>query len=209
MTEFLYWIKNINKRRITEYEAQNILEKFRKNSYFKGIRPMIQDIADVNWMLKTELSPVFEFLIDNNLTFDALVKAEHLDALYQLLIRYPELNVVIDHGAKPDIANNLVQDWFDKITLIAYETSAYCKLSGLVTEANDNASLTELAPYMEHLLIKFGASRLMWGSDWPVVNLSSDYPRWVKQVETFVEPLTDKQQQSIWCNTAKEFYGLE
>jgi len=62
---------------------------------------------------------------------------------------------------------------------------------------------------MEHLLKNFGASRLMWGSDWPVVNLSSDYPRWVKQVETFVEPLTDKQQQSIWCNTAKEFYGLE
>ncbi len=189
------------------------LEQFSKNPYFKGIRPMIQDIADTNWMLKPELAPVFEYLIENNLTFDALVLPEHLDALYILLKRYPDLNVVIDHGAKPAIsaytADNSSPEWFEKIALIASETSAFCKLSGLVTEAGVDPNFEQLAPYMEHLLVCFGAKRLMWGSDWPVVNLSSDYPNWAEQVEAFVEPLTVKEQQSIWSTTAERFYGLK
>lgn len=184
------------------------LELFSKNPYFKGIRPMIQDITDITWMLKPNLAPVFEYLIAKNLTFDALVKPQHLTALYQLLTRYPELNVVIDHGAKPEIAENSSPQWFEKIALIASETSAFCKLSGLVTEADVNPNFEQLVPYMEHLLVCFGAKRLMWGSDWPVVNLSSNYPNWAKQVEAFVEPLTVKEQQSIWSTTAERFYSL-
>jgi len=190
-------------------QALSQLEIFSKSHYFKGIRPMIKDIEDVQWMLKDELAPVFEYLIANNLTFDALVMPGHLDALYTLLKRYPDLRVVIDHGAKPGIANNTSPQWFDKIALIAQETSAFCKLSGLVTEARINPSFEQLAPYMEHLLLCFGAERLMWGSDWPVVNLSSGYIPWMKQVETFVEPLTVIEQQSIWRKTAQSFYGLE
>lgn len=185
------------------------LTRLHENRYFKGIRPMIQDIENPQWMLKPELAPVFEYLTENNLTFDALVLPEHLDALYILLKRYPALNVVINHGAKPGIENNSSRQWFEKIALIASETSAFCKLSGLVTEAGINPNFEQLAPYMEHLLICFGAERLMWGSDWPVVNLSSDYPNWIKKVETFLEPLTAKEQQSIWCTTAQSFYDLE
>ncbi len=185
------------------------LEQFSQNSYFKGIRPMIQDIIDTQWMLKPELAPVFEYLIEKNLTFDALVKPQHLDTLYTLIKRYPALKVVIDHGAKPCIADNSSPQWFEDIAQIANETSAYCKLSGLVTEAGEDSSLTKLNLYMDHLLLSFGANRLMWGSDWPVVNLSSDYSHWAKQVETFVEPLTVKEQQSIWSTTAEKFYGLE
>jgi len=184
------------------------LEHFSHSSYFKGIRPMIQDIEDVNWMLKEELAPVFEMLIAKDLTFDALVLPQHLDALHTLLKRYPDLNVVIDHGAKPEISTNSSPQWFDKIALIANETSALCKLSGLVTEASVNPSFEQLNPYMEHLLVCFGAERLMWGSDWPVVNLSSDYSTWIQQVETFVELLTAKEQKSIWSNTAEKFYRI-
>ena len=184
------------------------LEEFSKSPYFKGIRPMIQDIADVNWMLKAELAPVFEYLIEKNLSFDALVLPQHLDALYTLIKRYPALKVVIDHGAKPEIANNSSPEWFEKVALIASETSAFCKLSGLVTAASITPEFDQLVPYMEHLLVCFGADRLMWGSDWPVVNLASDYPNWIIYVETFVEPLTNKEQQSIWCTTAEKFYRL-
>lgn len=169
---------------------------------------MLQDIEDVNWMLKAELAPVFELLIAKNLTFDALVLPEHLDALYTLIKRYPALSVVIDHGAKPAILNNSSSEWFDKIALIASETSAYCKLSGLVTEAGQDPHLEQLAPYMEHLLLCFGAERLMWGSDWPVVETSSNYQSWLGQVETFLQPLTDTEQQCIWAGTAKKFYQL-
>ncbi len=179
-----------------------------ENPYFKGIRPMIQDIADSNWMLKPELAPVFEYLVENNLTFDALVMPKHLDALYALLLRYPELNVVVDHGAKPDIANELTPQWFEKITLIASDTSAFCKLSGLVTEAGNEPSLSKLTPYMAHLLTSFGAERLMWGSDWPVVKLASDYSSWVKQVESFLKHLPEKEQQLVWSTNAQQFYRI-
>lgn len=195
-----------------DMESPDVIEqliRFNENKYFKGIRPMIQDIADINWMLKPEFSAVYEYLIENNLTFDALVTPNHLEALHSLLLRYPRLKVVIDHGAKPCIANNSSHHWFENIALIASETSACCKLSGLVTEAGPNPSYSTLHPYMEHLLVNFTASRLMWGSDWPVVNLSSNYSLWAKDVETFIEPLTTKEQQSIWSNTAEKFYGLQ
>jgi L-fuconolactonase len=173
---------------------------------------MIQEIEDVNWMLKPELAPVFELLIAKSLTFDALVLPQHLDALYILLKRYPALKVVIDHGGKPAIADYTADNssslWFEQIAKIASETSAFCKLSGLVTEAGVDPNYDQLAPYMRHLLACFGANRLMWGSDWPVVNLSSNYSKWTKQVETFAEGLTATEQQSIWSTTAKNFYKI-
>lgn len=185
------------------------LEIFNQSPFFKGIRPMIQDIDDDEWMLKAELAPVFEYLIANELTFDALVLPKHLDALYLLLKRYPALKVVIDHGAKPDIENNLSQQWFEKIALIASETSAHCKLSGLVTEAGIDPNFDQLVPYMEHLLVCFGAKRLLWGSDWPVVETSSTYQGWLSQVEEFLKPLPSSEQHCIWAGNAQRFYKLE
>ena len=184
------------------------LDIFSANALFKGIRPMIQDIEDVNWMLQKELAPVFEYLIAKGLTFDALVLPEHLDALYILLKRYPDLKVVIDHGGKPPIEQGMSQAWLEKIALIAAETSAYCKLSGLVTEAGDNPCFEQLSPYMEHLLACFGAERLIWGSDWPVVNISSSYQSWQKQVDDFISPLSKNEQQSILAGNAQNFYQL-
>ncbi len=184
------------------------LARFSENPYFKGVRPMIQDVSDINWMLKEQLAPVFNYLIAHDLTFDALILPEHLDALYILLKRYPDLKVVIDHGAKPGIENSSSPQWFEKIALIARETSAFCKLSGLVTEASSNPHFDKLAPYMEHLLVCFGAERLMWGSDWPVVETSSNYQSWLSQVEGFLIPLSSKEQHSIWAHTAQKFYQL-
>ncbi|MFQ3209373.1 MAG: L-fuconolactonase [Colwellia sp.] len=184
------------------------LEHFSQSPYFKGIRPMLQDIEDINWMLKAELAPVFELLMTKNLTFDALVLPQHLDALFTLIKRYPALKVVIDHGAKPAISNDSSPEWFDKLALIASQTSAFCKLSGLVTEAGQDPQLEQLVPYMEHLLLCFGPERLMWGSDWPVVETNSNYQSWLGQVETFLQPLTNTEQQSIWAGTAKKFYQL-
>lgn len=193
---------------MTSDNAVSDIEKFSQNPYFKGIRPMLQDIDDVNWVLQPKLAPIFELLIAKNLTFDALVLPKHLDALYQLLTRYPALNVVIDHGAKPNISDGSNPEWFEKIALIAAQTSAVCKLSGLVTEAGNNPQLAQLQPYMAHLLQCFGPTRLMWGSDWPVLDLSSNYKSWLEQAEDFFKPLTCSEQQSIWAGTATNFYRL-
>ena len=184
------------------------LQLLARRSFFLGIRPMIQDIPDPAWMLRSQLQAVYDKLIELDLTFDALVKPQHLQYLYDLLQRYPDLAVVIDHGAKPDIANGLFQPWADDIETIAANTGAYCKLSGLLTEAGDEPVYEKVQPYMQHLLDCFGAERLMWGSDWPVLELVSDYHSWNDMVKLFLNGLGETDRLRIMGGNAKNFYGL-
>jgi L-fuconolactonase len=192
------------------------ISKFMENPYFKGIRPMIQDIEDVDWMLKPELTPIFNFLEDNELSFDALVLPKHLQNLQCLLAQHPKLRVVIDHGGKPeiakalgcDISNSVNRKWAEDIEQLAKNNNVFCKLSGLLTEAGDKASYADIEPYMAHLLNCFGASKLMWGSDWPVVNLTSDYSTWVDIASNFIQQRPIEEQQNIWSGAAKNFYRL-
>ncbi len=184
------------------------IEQLSEHSFFLGIRPMIQDIADPEWMLLPELQLIYDKLTDLGLTFDALIKPQHIQNLHALLRRHPNLKVVIDHGAKPEIFNNSFQPWADNISLIASDTNAYCKLSGLLTETGDNPSYEVIEPYMQHLLDSFGAKRLMWGSDWPVVNMSSNYRSWYNMVDRFIQSLGVDEQIRILGHNAQTFYSL-
>ncbi len=186
------------------------LIRLARHPAFKGIRPMIQDIDDPKWMLRSELAPVYQKLIELNLTFDALVLPIHLDALNELLQRYPTLQVVIDHGAKPAIANGWKSNlqWCDKLQRIAKDTNAYCKLSGLVTEAGGNLDYDNIARYIEHILNTFGSDRVMWGSDWPVVKLACEYQDWLLISEQTIALLPEQQQQKIYYDNAMKFYQL-
>ncbi|MDG1378197.1 MAG: amidohydrolase family protein [Yoonia sp.] len=151
-----------------------------------GLRPMIQDIADDDWMLRAELAPAFEAMIDADLTFDALVLPRHLPNLRRLLSRYPELRTVIDHGAKPDIAGARLNGWATDMASIAAETNAYCKLSGLLTEAGNNWTPATVAPYVADLFEQFGQHRLVWGSDWPVLTMAATYETWIEMSRRFL-----------------------
>ncbi|WP_158968647.1 amidohydrolase [Paraglaciecola sp. L3A3] len=184
------------------------LQKLSIQPKFKGIRPMLQDISDPAWMLNDKLTPIFQALITHNLIFEALVKTEHLPYLKQLLERHPKLKVVINHGAKPNISSQKTKDWHTWIKAIAENHPVFCKLSGLVTEAQQPVKYTDISPYMTHILHSFGAERIMFGSDWPVINLASDYSTWIKYVERFVAPLSLQQQKAIWYDNAKQFYQL-
>ena len=185
-------------------EFETLLE----NSWLAGIRPMIQDIADPDWMLKPALQPAFEAVIAAGLGFDALVTVAHLPRLLRLLERHPELRTVIDHGAKPDIAAGEWQPWADWIARIAAETSACCKLSGLITEVGTAQTFDDLTPYMDHLLECFGSERLMWGSDWPVLNLRHGYGEWAAATQRWLDPLSGAQREAIEGGTAACFYRL-
>lgn len=188
--------------------ALKVLERLQQHPKLVGIRPVIQGIADPDWMLKPELDPVFKWLIDNDRSFDALVKPVHLDALYILLQRYPELRVVIDHGAKPDIASDAFNLWAERIQKISESSTAFCKLSGLVTEAGKNISYEKLYVYMNHLATCFGTQRLMWGSDWPVCTLAASYREWIEYVETFLNKFPQEERKAIWGENAIKFYKL-
>jgi L-fuconolactonase len=173
-----------------------------------GLRPMIQDIADDDWMLRDELSPAFEAVLRHNLTFDALVLPRHLKNLLTLVERYPDLKVVIDHGAKPSIAHGQLSPWRDDMTSFAEKPNVYCKLSGLVTEAGANWREEDLVVYVDTLYDIFGPERLMWGSDWPVLNLASDYMSWWRIAHRLIERRDAGAIPAIFGGNGLRFYGV-
>jgi L-fuconolactonase len=174
-----------------------------------GLRPMIQDLADDRWMLGAAIRPAVAAMADEGLTFDALIRPRHIPILGEFAALYPALDIVIDHAAKPDIAAGGLGDWARDIRKLAAETRLVCKLSGLVTEAAPGWSAQTLRPYVDVLLEAFGADRLMWGSDWPVLNLNGDYAAWMAAAEQLLEGLSDTEREAIFGGTASVFYGLE
>ncbi len=173
-----------------------------------GLRPMIQDIADPIWMLDDALSAAFFAIQQNDLTFDALTLPQHLAPLRQLLARHPEMRVVIDHGSKPLIRDGVIDGWAQDMAALAQETSAYCKLSGLVTEAAADWSTDDLRPYVNHLLDTFGSERLIWGSDWPVCTLASTYQRWLDTTDTLLSDLSENERNAVLGGNAARAYNL-
>ncbi|WP_029065880.1 amidohydrolase family protein [Labrenzia sp. DG1229] len=189
-------------------DAPQIISDLAAHPALVGLRPMIQDIEDDDWMLRDDLTSAFEALIANDLTFDALTFPRHLENLSALLIRYPDMKVVIDHGSKPLIRDGLIDDWAASMKQLAADTNAYCKLSGLVTEAKPDWSVDDLRPYVDHLLSTFGPQRILWGSDWPVCLLASSYERWVEATESLLNGLTPDEKNAVLGLNAKSAYGL-
>jgi L-fuconolactonase len=188
-------------------DAARRLERLARNPLLRGVRPMMQDIDDTDWMLSATLVPAFRAVVDLGLRFDALVQPRHLTNLRRLMDRYPDLELVIDHGAKPPIAAGVREPWAAEMRGIAHETNAWCKLSGLVTEAGAAWSVPDLRPCADMLLECFGAARLIWGSDWPVVELAGGYDRWWAATRDLLRPLDDAGRERILGGNAAHFYG--
>jgi L-fuconolactonase len=179
--------------------------RFRK---FKGIRPYLQDIPQDDWILRPELDPALQAAIDLGLTFDILIYPKHLPVIVKFIERYPKLRVIIDHMAKPVIRNGELDAWRKDIEQFRHLKHVHCKISGILTEAGPGWAPERLKPYFDTVLDVFGPDRLVWGSDWPVVNLVADYPRWVKTVEGALGGLNAVDQQKVWADNAIRFYSL-
>jgi L-fuconolactonase len=187
------------------------LARLARHPAFKGLRPMIQDIADDAWMHRDGVQWAYRALIAHDLTFDALGFPRHLDHFLALLKRYPALRVVVDHGMKPQIAAHApanFQHWADGMRRIADQKSAYCKLSALITEAKAEWTVADLAPYVDHILSAFGPSRVMWGSDWPVCRLRGEYADWHAAALAMTAHLSVTDKAMVFGGTACAFYRL-
>jgi len=174
----------------------------------KGVRPMIHDLPNVDWMLGAPVGAGLRAVEALGLTFDALVRPPHLPSLRRLLARHPELRVVIDHAGKPEVAAGRFDAWAQDMRALATETSARVKLSGLVTEAGPDWSVDQLRPYVEHLPEHFGPDRLIFGSDWPVVTLRAGYAEWLAAVEALLAGLEREARARIMGLNAVEWYRL-
>lgn len=186
-------------RRIAELAAHDRL---------KGLRPMIQDIPDPDWMLRPQLNAAFRALIDHELVFDALVLPRHLKNLAVLVDRYPEMAVVIDHCAKPDIASGAFEAWAQDMAAFATREQVSCKLSGLVTEAGESWNREKLQPYADHVLAVFGPERVIWGSDWPVCTLAASYSDWCEATAALLQRFDAADREAILGGNAGRIYGL-
>lgn len=186
------------------------LKRLKGHPKFKGVRPMIQDIPDDNWMLRPDVQWAYDAICDLDLTFDALGFPHHLGNFLILLQRYPNMRVVIDHCMKPQIRDHSAENyqfWADGMSRLA-DTGAYCKFSALITEANPDWTPDTLQPYASHVLNAFGPERVMWGSDWPVCRLRAEYDRWHAAAQTLTAGLSDLARARIFGQTATTFYRL-
>jgi len=187
--------------------APNRIAALARNPKLRGLRPMLQDLPD-DWFLQPAVAPATEAMVAHGLCFDALVRPRHLPRLLRFVERHPALRIVIDHAAKPDIAGRMLRPWRARIAALAEFPSVTCKLSGLATEAAEAWRPDDLRPYIEHLLTTFGPDRLLWGSDWPVVNLASDYSRWFGLVHDLTH-LQGDTRAALFGGNAVRVYGIQ
>lgn len=192
-------------------EHRAILDRLAGHPLFKGVRPMIQDLPDDDWMLRDDVQWAFAALSETGLTFDALGFPRHMKNFLTILTRYPDMRVVLDHCMKPQIRDhsaNTFSAWADGIALLANETSAYCKFSALITEASEDWTTQSLRPYVEHILDCFGPDRVMWGSDWPVCRLRAEYEDWHAAAVDLTAELSDTDRAAVFGATASAFYQI-
>lgn len=181
------------------------------HSRLKGLRPMLQDLPDPDWILQPGLAPAIEAMAQKGLVFDALIRPEHLSRIETLLKRHPDLRVVIDHGAKPSPEGEDAV-WQDGLRRIAQSRSAErvaCKMSGLWTQHARRVDCSALMPWCLALLQIWGAERLIWGSDWPVLELAGDYGRWHAWSLDFLrQHCTPDEQALVLHGNARRMYRL-
>jgi L-fuconolactonase len=174
----------------------------------KGLRPMLHDLPDAGWILRPEVQPALEEMAERGLVLDALVRPAHLPAIRETARRHPRLSIVLDHGGKPEIAPRRMEPWAAEVAALARAPNVTCKLSGLVTEAAPDWTTHDLRPYAARLLDVFGAERVMWGSDWPVVDLAGGYDRWRAAALALLKGLPEREAERILGGTAVEIYRL-
>jgi L-fuconolactonase len=190
-------------------DAPGRIAELARNPKLRGLRPMLQNLDDDAWIAAPDLDPALDAMVAHGLSLDALVLTRHLPHLLTLARRRPDLAIVIDHGAKPPIATGERADaWARGIEALAEHPRVFCKLSGLLTEAAPSQGPDALSPYVQRLVRAFGPDRLMWGSDWPVLNLAGDYGGWLALAKA-LSGLTDPADlAALFGGTSRRFYRI-
>jgi L-fuconolactonase len=185
-----------------------LLERYRSHPRFKGVRHVLQAEPD-GYFSVPNFNAALREVARLGLTYDLLILARQLAAATAWVDRHPTLRIVLDHLAKPVVSGSPASDWRASLRELARRPQVFCKFSGVVTEAPGREwSLDLIRPYFEIALEAFGPSRLMFGSDWPVCLVASDYGRWHAAVTSLVQPLSGDERDAIMGGTAAAFYQL-
>jgi L-fuconolactonase len=186
------------------------LQYFSQFEKLRGFRHIIQAEPDDRYMLRPDFLAGIQLLQGFNFAYDILIYPRQLSAAIDLVEKFPQQRFVIDHIAKPSIRIGETSPWAQHITTIAGNPNVYCKLSGLVTEADwRNWRTTDFRPYLDVVFDAFGTDRLMFGSDWPVCRLAGSYQSVKELLVDYVHDLPIPEQEKVFGLTATNFYGLK
>ena len=196
-------------------ESRAAIELFQKNPYIKGFRNLSHDYSnpkygsDPSWILRPEVLETIGLIERAGLSFDYVaINADHIKNVPILAKKFPNLNIVIDHFAKPDIAGKVMEPWAELMAECAAFPNVFAKLSGLNTASSPDWVFSDWQPYIDHIIKSYGADRTMMGGDWPVCILSGDYVRvWKAQLDAIAK-YSEVEQESLRYKTAEKFYKL-
>jgi L-fuconolactonase len=183
---------------------------YRKNPKFIGLRPMLQDLPDPAWIVRPQILKSLRLVADADFPFEFLTYTQHLPYVLQALEAAPQIRAAIDHISKPEIKGGKVEPWKQLMAQAARHNNLYCKLSGMVTEADPlHWSAEDLRPYIEHIVDCFGWDRVIFGSDWPVCLLAGTYDQVVEALIEVLRPRMDRvSEEKLFGMNAAHFYKL-
>ncbi|HEX6496105.1 MAG TPA: amidohydrolase family protein [Acidobacteriaceae bacterium] len=194
---------------IASPEFSEVLESLHQKKKLKGLRHLIQDEPDDEFILDAAFNRGVRTLRDTGLVYDIVIRARHLPHAVRFVDMHPDQPFVLDHCAKPPILKDEWEPWASYMRELAQRPNVVCKLSGLVTEADwTRWTPAGLEPYWRVVLEAFGPGRLLFGSDWPVALVASSYQRWVDTVGRWLAPLSESEQEAIWGGNARRVYSL-
>jgi L-fuconolactonase len=195
-----------------DLRSDNIEERLDFFSAYKklaGFRHILQ-AEDMGRMLESSFLRGIEALGKYNFTYDILIYPRHLEAAIELVKRFPDQKFVIDHMAKPAINKGTLEPWTMKMNELAGFENVYCKVSGLVTEADwKNWKPEDLKPYLDHVFDVFGTGRLLFGSDWPVCLLAGNYEQIYTIITAYLREFSDDERHDVMGHNAMDFYGID
>lgn len=194
---------------LTDPHVGTVLDDLQRDPKFVGVRHLVQDEPDTRWLLRNDVIRGLRELARRGIPYDLLLFPVHLQLAPLLAERVPELRMVIDHIAKPRIAEGLFDGWAQDMEAAAAVPHLYCKLSGMITEAEwKQWNAAQLRPYVQHVLKLFGPERLMFGSDWPVCTLAGTWKEVLAAFTQAVGPLPQPVREELLGGAAARFYRV-
>jgi L-fuconolactonase len=196
-----------------DLRADNVrerLEYFAQFPKLRGFRHIVQSEPDDRFLLQREFLRGIGILGERGFTYDILIYPRHLPAAIEFVERFPSQGFVLDHLAKPEIKSAKIKEWATHMKRLAHAPNVWCKLSGLITEADwKRWQAEEIRPYLDVVFESFGTRRLMFGSDWPVCLLAGTYRRVKQVIEDYLADLSESERELVFGGNACRFYGLE
>ena len=189
--------------------VQELLAKYSANPWLKGVRHVVQGEPDPEFILGKDFNRGISFLKDYNLVYDILIVEHQLPNTIRFVDQHPDQQFVLDHIAKPKIKANEIKDWRENLMELAKRENVSCKISGMVTEADfKNWTEEQLQPYFNVVLEAFGSSRLLFGSDWPVCLVATQYADWLALVKKVMSKLSTGEKEKVYWKNATKIYQL-